>query len=189
MTEKDGNKHIIGIIGSPRKGGNTDILVNAVLNGAEEAGAVPEKICLGDLNILPCRGCDACKKIGKCLQNDDMHKLLEKLEKSKIWVFGTPVYWWGPTAQFKTFFDRFHGAKHVVKDRRIILVIPCENKSEKMAEFTIGMLECSLNFLKAEIVSKVVAPGVYNSGEIKKFPEKLEDAFKAGSKAVMNLND
>ena len=180
---------ISGIIGSPRRNGNTEILVNAVLEGAGEAGAITEKIRLSDLNISPCLGCDACKRKGRCVQNDDIHNLLEKLNRSSIWVFGTPVYWWGPTAQFKTFFDRFHGAKHVVKGRKIILVIPCENKSESMARFTIGMLKSSLDYLKAEIICKVIAPGVYNSGEIKKFPGKLKKAYQAGKKAVMNVND
>ena len=49
--------------------------------------------------------CDACRKTGQCAQRDDMQALLEKMERSQAWVLGTPVYWWGPTAQFKAFLD------------------------------------------------------------------------------------
>jgi multimeric flavodoxin WrbA len=107
-------KRMLGIVGSPRRGGNTEILVDEVLCGAEEAGALVEKVILSKLNIAPCRACDACRKTGQCAQRDDMPALLKKMERSQVWVLGTPVYWWGPTAQFKAFLDRWYGTEYVM---------------------------------------------------------------------------
>ena len=100
-------KRALGIVGSPRRGGNTETLVDAVLAGAAEAGAQVEKVILDELDVRPCRACNACRKTGACVQQDDMAGLLEQMQRSDVWVLGTPVYWWGPTAQFKAFLDRW----------------------------------------------------------------------------------
>ena len=96
---------MLGIVGSPRQGGNTDILVDEILSGAREAGAQVEKIMLGELAIAPCQACYACRKGGGCVQRDDMEDLLAKMKSSSVWVLGTPVYWWGPSAQLKAFVE------------------------------------------------------------------------------------
>ena len=126
MSDKKSTGRVLGIVGSPRRGGNTEILVDEVLAGAEADGALTEKVILSKLNIGPCRGCDACGKTGKCVQQDDMHTLLEQMERSQVWVLGTPVYYWGPTAQFKAFVDRWYGAGKIVtfNGKRVILAIP-----------------------------------------------------------------
>ena len=71
IVEKITVKRILGIVGSPRRGGNTEILVDEVLAGAEEVGAFTEKIILNELNITPCQACDGCQKTGKCV-----HKMI-----------------------------------------------------------------------------------------------------------------
>jgi multimeric flavodoxin WrbA len=105
VNETD-RKRVLGIVGSPRRGGNTETLVDEVLRGAKEAGAAVEKVILSELEIAPCLACDACLDTGKCVYQDDMTTLLERMRRSEIWVLGTPIYWWGPSAQFKTFLDR-----------------------------------------------------------------------------------
>ena len=70
---------VLGIVGSPRIGGNTDILVDEILSGAREAGASTEKIILNNLNIKPCQACNNCYKTGQCSQKDDMADLLDKM--------------------------------------------------------------------------------------------------------------
>jgi multimeric flavodoxin WrbA len=87
------HRKVLGIIGSARQGGNTEILVNEVLAGAAEAGAHTDKVVLSKLDIGPCRGCDGCAKAGRCIQEDDMHALLEQMAQSDVSVFGTPVYY------------------------------------------------------------------------------------------------
>ena len=98
---------VLGLVGSPRRGGNTHILVDEILRGAQDAGAEVEKSDLTQLEIAPCRACDVCRRTGKCVHEDDFPPLYERMKSSDIWVFGSPIYWWGPTAQFKAFLDRW----------------------------------------------------------------------------------
>jgi hypothetical protein len=178
-------KRVLGIVGSPRRGGNTEILVDEVLRGAEEAGAPVEKVILSKLDIAPCRACDACRITGECAQKDDMAALKEKMQWSQIWVLGTPVYWWGPTAQFKTFLDRWHGFNHeIFKDQRIILAIPFESTDTRTVRHTVGMFTDVLAYLKAELFATVIAPGVLARGKVSGHPNILEAARCAGREAI-----
>lgn len=186
MSVKEVNrKRMLGIVGSPRRGGNTEILVDEVLRGAEEAGALVEKVILSKLDIAPCRACDACRKTGKCAQKDDMAALLEKMQCSQVWVLGTPVYWWGPTAQFKAFLDRWYGFNYAMfKDQRIILTIPLEDTDTRTARHTVGMFTDVLAYLKAELFATVLAPGVLDRGKVREHPSVLETAHRTGREAI-----
>jgi NAD(P)H-dependent FMN reductase len=125
--EKTDLGRMLGIVGSSRRGGNTETLVDEVLRGAEEAGALVEKVILSELDIAPCRACDTCRRTGSCVQQDDMPAVMEQMRRSSVWVLGTPVYWWGPTAQFKAFLARWYVGGDVISRRegqRVIVVIP-----------------------------------------------------------------
>jgi hypothetical protein len=100
-------KKVLGVVGSPRKNGNTHILVSRILEGAEKQGAAAETIFLNDLNIRECNGCHACWRGKRCSKKDDMRDIYPKIIESDVIVFGTPVYWYGPTALMKGFMDRF----------------------------------------------------------------------------------
>lgn len=97
---------IIGIVGSPRKGGNTTILVKEALNEAEKVGADIELIELGSAEIEPCIACDICKSTGECAIYDDMPSILAKLVDSHGMIIGSPVYFGNVTAQLKMLMDR-----------------------------------------------------------------------------------
>lgn len=186
MTPGTNRQRVLGIVGSARRGGNTETLVDEVLRGAEGAGASVEKVILSKLEIAPCLGCDDCQKKGKCVSQDDMLKLQEKMQHSQVWVLGTPVYWWGPTAQFKTFLDRWYGARQVVtfEGRRVILVIPLEDTDARTARHTVGMLTDVIDYLNMELVSTVLAPGVFHRGEVREHPDYLTAAHRAGRAAI-----
>lgn len=191
MNNTPNQTHVLGVVGSPRRGGNTEILVDEVLSGAAEAGALIEKIILSELTIGPCQGCDACYKIGDCVQQDDMQILFEKMERSQVWVLGTPVYYMGPTAQFKTFLDRWYGADHggivTFKGKQAILAIPLENEKQTSARHTTGMFEGTLDWLKMELFATVVAPGADKPGDVRKYPDILNNARVAGKDVVENM--
>lgn len=175
---------VLGIVGSPRRGGNTDVLVDEALAGAKEAGALIDKVVLSKLDIAPCRACDACRKTGQCVQRDDMPALLEQMQRSPVWVLGTPVYWWGPTAQFKAFLDRWYGARQVTfAGRRVILAIPLGG-SASYAQHTVGMLTDTLDYLQTELVATVLAPGAYDLGAVRRHADVLAQARRAGKGAV-----
>jgi multimeric flavodoxin WrbA len=176
---------ILGIVGSPRRNGNTEVLVDEVLKGAEEAGAQVEKVILNELDIKPCQACNSCYKTGKCIHDDDMTELFIKMEKADAWVLGTPVYWFGPTAQFKLFLDRWYNPIHKkFKGKRVILVIPLGDKNESIARHTVGMITDSLKFLRVEIFKTLLAPGINRRGVVRENTDLLNEATLAG-KSIM----
>ena len=184
--QRSDQKWVLGIVGSARRGGNTEILVDEVLRGAAEAGATVEKVILSELSIGPCRGCDACGKAGRCVQQDDLPALLERMEQSQVWVLGTPVYYWGPTAQFKAFVDRWYGAGRIVefKGKRVILAIPLGSGDAHDARHTVGMLEDALAWQKSELLTTILAPGVFERGAVREHLDLLAAARRAGREAI-----
>lgn len=182
-------KRVLGIVGSPRRGGNTDILVDEVLAGAAEAGALTEKVLLSKLGINPCRACEACFKTNKCVQQDDMPALLEQMAQSDVWVLGTPVYYWGPTAQFKAFVDRWYSTEHQMtklvefKGKRVVLAIPLGGTAHD-ARHTVGMIEDALAYKRSELFATIVAPGVEKKGAVRDYPDVLAAARRAGRESV-----
>jgi multimeric flavodoxin WrbA len=97
---------ILGIVGSPRKGGNTEIMVKEVLAAAKKDGAVNDVFLVAGRNISGCDGCHSCARTGKCKIKDDMQELYLKMEWADAIVFGSPVYFNYVTAQAKAVIDR-----------------------------------------------------------------------------------
>ena len=97
---------IVGIVCSPRKGGNTEILVTEALNAAREAGSETELILVADSEIAPCDGCNACSKGGVCWIEDDMQDIYRSFEEADGIIFGTPSYFNNVSAQAKAVIDR-----------------------------------------------------------------------------------
>jgi NAD(P)H-dependent FMN reductase len=187
---KSEHPRVLGIVGSPRQGGNTDMLVDEILRGAREAGAQVEKVMLGELAIAPCQACYECRKTGKCIQLDDMEDLLDKMKASSVWVLGTPVYWWGPSAQLKAFVDRWLAKSSepartaTFEGRRVILAVPMGDTDPATGRHVVGMFTDALDYVKAKLVASILAPGAYELGEVAKNREILEQARRAGREAV-----
>jgi multimeric flavodoxin WrbA len=179
---------VLGVIGSPRHHGNTEVLVDQVLRGAEEAGARTEKVVLSTLKISPCNACQVCQKTGQCVHDDDMTALATRMQHSRVWVLGTPVYWFGPTAQLKTFVDRWYGLRFGntvdFKGRRIILVVPMGDPELDVARHTIGMLTDTVNWLDAEVIATLIVPDVLEKAAVHGHPDILEAALQAGREAI-----
>ncbi len=97
---------ILGLSFSPRKQGNTEILLGEVLGAAKEEGAETELYSVAGKNIKPCDGCWGCRETGKCHIKDDMQELYNKLLEADGIIFGTPVYFYNMTGQGKTVIDR-----------------------------------------------------------------------------------
>jgi len=183
-----GSKTILGIVGSPRRGANTETLVDSVLAGAEECGAVSAKVILPELDIAPCSACNKCQNDGSCIHEDDMDALLELMEKSDIWVFGTPIYWWGPSAQFKAFIDRWYGVdQRIFQGKQVLLTIPMGGNNDQYARHTIGMFKDICSYLGMVCVEAVIAPGMTGRRSAQENVRLLEQAREAGTK-VLNLD-
>ncbi len=172
---------IVGLVGSPRKASNTDLLVSAILDGAKANKHSIQKIRLYDLDIAPCLDCKACKK-GKyqCALKDDMKTLYPKLEEADVVIFGTPLYWYGPSAKMKLLVDRLRPfiASKGLKGKRAVLVVPSEEGADA-CELTVGMFSLSFKYLEMDLESAML-PTASERAEVKKQPEVLKQAFNLG---------
>jgi multimeric flavodoxin WrbA len=97
---------ILGIVGSPRKDGNTEILMKEALRVAGEAGCETEMFLMSEKHVAPCDACGTCFEVGSCVVEDDMQELYEMLEQADGVIFGSPVYFGSVSAQMKAVMDR-----------------------------------------------------------------------------------
>jgi multimeric flavodoxin WrbA len=175
---------VLGIVGSPRRGANTETLIDQVLQGAEEAGAVTEKLLLGEMNIQPCRACNACQNTGECVIDDDFASTLEKMKRSRVWVLGTPVYWWGPTAQMKAFIDRWYGVDRALFRGKGVILAVSSGGGSSYARLTVEMLESIIPYLGMKHIATLQAPGASGRESVKRNTALMNKARTTGNKAV-----
>ena len=172
---------ILGLVGSPRKASNTDLLVDAVLEGANTNGYDKEKVYLYDVDIKPCVDCKACKKGNfSCTLSDGMQTLYPKLEEADVIVFGTPLYWYGPSAKMKLLLDRLRPyiASKKLKGKRAVLIVPSEEGADA-CNHTVGIFNMSMKYLEMELEG-VLLPKASEKGEVKQQPHVLEEAKLLG---------
>lgn len=111
---------VLGIVCSPRKGANTEILVSESLKGAKESGADVELLRISEVKIAPCDGCMTCHESGECRIRDDMQKVYEKILAADGIIIGSPVYFWSVSGQTKIFMDRTYALRyphHKLRDK------------------------------------------------------------------------
>jgi multimeric flavodoxin WrbA len=92
--------------GSPRRGGNTEVLIDAVARGIVASGGSLERIRVAELKIAPCIGCGGCDQNGHCVVKDDMTELYEKITAARRLILASPIYFYAITAQLKAVVDR-----------------------------------------------------------------------------------
>ena len=180
---------ILGIVGSPRKKGNTHILVSKILEGAEAEGAETDILLLGKLKVRECNGCHACWKGKPCSKKDDMNDVYPMIAESDGIVFGTPVYWYGPTALIKALIDRFvyfncPENRPQVRSKRAALAVPFEEETPETADLVVAMFERSLEYLEMDLVGQVIVPGVGEKGSVLEKEERLKAAYDLGRRLV-----
>jgi len=180
-------KKVLGVVGSPRKKGNTDILVSKVLEGARTEGAATHIIRLGDLSIKECDGCHVCWNNKPCTKKDDMANLYSEIIQSDLIILGTPVYWYGPTALMKGFIDRFvyfncPQNRELIQGKSVMIVVPFEETDIETVTPVIAFFERCFTFLDLNFVAKLVVPGVSYRGEVATWEEQLKKAYELGLK-------
>lgn len=185
---------ILGVVGSPRRNGNTHVLVSRILAGAKDEGGETDLLFLNDLTIRECDGCHACWKGKPCSKKDDMNQTYPRISESDVIVFGTPVYWYGPTALMKAFLDRFvffnsPENRGIIRNKGAILAVPFEEEKSETAELLLGMFHRSLAYLEMKILGEVIAPGVTRPGEVRKRREILDQAYELGRRSFRLMPD
>jgi multimeric flavodoxin WrbA len=176
---------VFGVVGSPRKNGNTHILVSAMLHGASDTGVDTDIVMLGEKKIKECTGCHACWKGLICPRRDDMNDLYSLIIECDALILGTPVYWFGPTALMKAFIDRFvyfncADNRAGIIGKPVYLVIPLEEENPDTYAPVVEFFRKSLNYLQMDLKGMVIAPGVGRKGEIRERGDKMKEAENMG---------
>jgi multimeric flavodoxin WrbA len=176
-------KKVLIVSASPRKGGNSDLLCDQFLRGAEEAGNQAEKIFLRDKKINYCTGCGTCQENGgKCVQKDDMAKILEKMVAADVIVMATPVYFYTMNGQMKTFIDRTCPRYTEISDKEMYFIVAAADTSRKAMERTLegfrGFTYC-LDDAKEKGV--IYGTGAWKKGDIKGSKAMIQ-AYEMGKK-------
>ena len=172
-------KQVLVLAGSPRKGGNSDILCDALIRGAQEAGHSTEKVYVQDLGIRPCRACYGCHNTGRCVQQDDMAALLNAMIAADVIVLATPVYFYSMSGQLKTLIDRTLPRYTEIKNKGFIFIATAAAR-EKAMERTIDGLRGFTDCLPgARVLGVIYGAGVYQKGEVAD-TKAIEEAYLAG---------
>ena len=182
----------MGIVGSPRKNGNTEILVNETLKGASEAGAETEVLRLEDMNINPCRACMDCKTNGgKCAIDDDMQTIYNKLKDNDALVLGSPIYMFYLSAQTKLFIDRLYAVFYTdfwegYDKLNVSLVFTQGNPDEKAFKDIFDNTEKLFDVLGFNVKDSLVSVGNMELGDVKNKPDIIEKARSLGKQLAEN---
>jgi multimeric flavodoxin WrbA len=189
---------VLGLFGSPRKGGNTDLLLEEALKGAEKEGAKVDRIYLSDFTITPCKECHGCDNTGKCVILDDMEKIYPKLLEADVVILASPIFFYGVTAWAKALIDRsqaFWTRKYLLKDpflgeegkkRKGFFISVGATKGQKVFEGAILTVKYFFDVLNAKYIGELLFRGVEAKGDILKHPDILRQAFEAGRRLVQN---
>ena len=158
-------KNVLIISSSPRKKGNSQILCEQFKKGAEAKGHQVTLVRLMDLDIGFCRACDTCMKNGgQCILKDDMKEVLELYKKADVLVLATPVYFYGISAQMKTFIDRAYPIWQNLGKKDVYYIVSA-GLGKEIVERSLGDLDGFVEHLEEyRIAGRVYATNVMDAG-------------------------
>jgi hypothetical protein len=195
---------VLAFATSPRRHGNSEDLLDFLLEGMEEEGSVViEKYALDEIEIRPCRGCNACEKLNRCIiEDDDLHWVLDKIIEADIVVMASPVYCMGLCAQAKALVDRMQ----VLRSRKYVLrlpVVPPERQGKRLGVFLatagqdwsyvfdalIPSVKCFFHVMdiKNRDISYLMINNVDHKGELKAHPTAPGEARDLGRSVIQEI--
>ncbi|MHB8170438.1 MAG: flavodoxin family protein [Thermincolia bacterium] len=195
--KEDARPKILAIVGSFRKGGNTDIIIDRVLAGAGSKGARTEKVYVDDLRFGSCQGCYQCKLEGICQQSDDVLKIRNKIEEADGVIVGSPIYGNYMTGQLKLLLDRLMGVLNkrvfvpgekkftsvtrlVEKKRNVFIVLVAGAPNDDCGDDALKLLRrMTGSFANRGFVEEMVATSITAYGAVAMDEEQLAGVAKA----------
>lgn len=191
---------VLAFAGSPRRYGNSETLLDWVLSSMiADPDVIIEKVPLDDAEINPCRGCNACEKLNKCIQRDGMDIYHDKIIAADIILLSSPIYCMGIASQPKALIDRaqvFRSRKYVLK----LPIVPPERKGKRLGVFlatagqnwshvfdaAVPSVKCFFHVIdiKDADISYLMINGVDEKGAIEHHPTAKADAEKLGKSLI-----
>lgn len=187
------------ILGSPRRGGNTDRLAQEFLKGAASRGFGHELVIPTDLGISPCDGGNQCFGDGRCIVRDGMNEIYDRILSSSYLLVATPVYFMGPPGSLKAFIDRFQAVwarsallktfdpgdrEWRATHKAFALIVGASPEGTGMYRPTRSILKAFFNVTGFSYGGDFVAAGPDRLGDAEKRGDLLEQAFEAGRNFV-----
>ena len=182
--------YAIGISGSPRRRGNSEILLDKALDGSRSRGASAEKIVLNELDFKPCQECGGCRDTGICIIDDDMRPLYEKIASADAIIVASPIFFGTISAQLKAMIDRFNCAwmaKCVLKKpslsrRKAKGAFLCVAGSDKREFFESAKKTIKIFFATVgiEYSKELFVGGLEDKGEVAENGKAMEEAYNIG---------
>ncbi len=181
----------LGISTSPRREGNSDLLLRRALAGAEQAGSAVEYLRLCDYRIEGCRECYNCSATGNCSTKDDYQPILDKMLEADRLIFATPVFFMTVSAQAKLLIDRGQclWVRHTVlhkplfepkRDRRGLLIAVGGSRSRKQFDCVRQPVQSCFQYLEVDYFGSLCINQVDEKGAILKRPDALDQALRLG---------
>lgn len=192
--KEESNIKVLGIMGSPRRQSNTEILLDKALEGGREAGAEVEKVLVSKLKISPCLEIYACLKDGNCAIKDDMQLLYDKLLEADHIIFASPIFFYGITSQAKAVVDRCQALwvrRHVLgigkedkRERRGVFISVGATQGKKLFDGAILTVKYFFDAIGVKYSGDLLIRGIDKKGQIREHPTALQDAFRLGQELV-----
>jgi len=182
---------VLGIMGSPRIKGNTDLLLDEALKGAQSQSAEVDKIIVDKLKIAPCREYYGCLRDGNCVIRDDMDDIYPKLLSADAIIVASPMFFYGLSSQVKALIDRCQALwtkKYVLKqnvsdlNRKGSFIAVGATSGKQLFDGSILTIKYFFQAISVKYVEELLVRGVDKKGEIKEHPTALSDAFELGKK-------
>ncbi|MEK6635663.1 MAG: flavodoxin family protein [Planctomycetota bacterium] len=189
-------RKVIGIFGSPRQNGNSDILLNSAIRGIETNGVDIERIIVRDLKIAPCNSCGGCWEKGVCVIDDDMQKIYSRLVDADGIIVASPIYFMGVSAQLKAFIDRcqaFWARKYILnlpirEGGRIangfFIATAARNTGEGLFTGAVKTIKAFFHVLDTKYIGEILCAGLEEKGDVNKRQELLQQAYEAGKQLL-----
>ena len=194
---------VLAFAGSPRRHGNSETLLDWVLGGmSTDKDVIIEKVVLTDANINPCKGCNACEKLNKCVQRDGMDAYHDKIVDADIILLSSPIFCMGVASQVKALIDRaqvFRSRKYVLK----LPIVPPDRKGKRLGVFlasagqkwdyvfdaAIPSVKCFYHVIdiRDTDISYLMINGVDEKGAIEHHPTAKTDAENLGKTIIAEL--
>ena len=186
---------VLAVSGSPRKGGNSDIIMKQILSGLESENIPAENVNLGSVNFSGCIGCEKCRKDKICtMLQDGMSVLYPSIMDSKGLVLVSPVHNYNVTSWMKAFIDRLYcfyefdnntrprkwSSNLANQNRKVVIAAICEQDNIEDLGFAIEAMQRPMEALGFEIVGTLPVFNSFEKGAVKKQKEIMNKAFELG---------
>ncbi|MFA4016578.1 MAG: hypothetical protein RUDDFDWM_001688 [Candidatus Fervidibacterota bacterium] len=182
---------VLGIFGSPRRNGNSDILLEVLLKEVEKLGAPVKRIYASELKIAPCTECNSCSSTGMCVIEDDMQEVYREIENANSIIVSTPVFFYNVPAQLKCLIDRAQAMwarKYILgvkfEKRKGFLIAIGATSGEKLFDGVRMTVKYFFDAIGAEYDGELLVRGVEGKGEILTHYDAISSAKELAFKVV-----